>query len=94
MSTVSCSLKLNIYSLSGNNKLKGWQGKIEGNYDKINVVRGLVLFILKPYTNSQKQNCFLKSFQSHKWQLKEVEEKEKYVEANEISKINIGGKSC
>ena len=26
--------------------------KIEWNYDKINVVRGLVLFIPRPYTNS------------------------------------------
>ena len=42
--------------------------KIEGNYDKINVVRGLVLFIPKTYTNPQKQNWFLKSIKSHKRQ--------------------------
>ena len=42
--------------------------KVEGNYDKINVVRGLVLIISKPYTNPQKQKWFLKSFKSHKWE--------------------------
>ena len=70
--------------------------KIEGNYDKINVVRGLVLFIPKPYTNPQKERkkCCFKSIKSHKRQWKEVEEKDKYVEDNEISKLNIGGASC